>query len=126
MVNAYLWFNALLYVGLAIWCSIAPETTAHAVGFTALTASGRSEFLAVYGGMEFGIGLAFAYFSVSRQPRNGLALAVAFYAPIVLWRAWAIGRYGPLAPTTLALAGMEWLLLLSGLGLLLRQRGRTR
>ncbi|SEL07345.1 hypothetical protein SAMN05428989_1369 [Pseudoxanthomonas sp. GM95] len=126
MVNAYLWFNALLYIGLAIWCTLAPDSTAAAVGFTALTPSGQTEFLAVYGGMEFGIGLLFAYFAVSRQPRNGLVLGVAFYAPIVAWRAFAISRYGPLETTTIALAGFEWLLFLVGLALFLRQRNKHR
>lgn len=125
MANAYLWFNALLYMGLGIWCSIDPDRAAQAVGFTGLTPSGQTEFLAVYGGMEFGIGLAFAYFSVSRQPRNGLVLGVAFYAPIVLWRAWAISLHGPLEPPTWVLAGMEWGLFLLGLVLLL-QRGQER
>jgi hypothetical protein len=124
MVNAYLWFNALLYMGLALWCTIAPDTTAHAIGFTALTPSGQTEFLAVYGGMEFGIGLLFAYFAVSRQPRNGLVLGVVFYGPIVLWRAWAVSQYGPLEATTLGLAAAEWVLFLLGLALFLRQRNK--
>jgi hypothetical protein len=126
MVNAYLWFNALLYIGLAIWCTVAPDATAQAVGFTALTPSGQTEFLAVYGGMEFGIGLLFAYFAVSGQPRNGLVLGVAFYGPIVLWRAFAISRYGPLESTTIGLAAAEWVLLLLGVALFLRQRSRRR
>ncbi len=124
MVNAYLWLNALLYIGLAIWCTVAPDATAHAVGFTALTPSGQTEFLAVYGGMEFGIGVLFAYFAVSRQPRNGLVLGMVFYAPIVAWRAYAISRYGPLESTTIGLAAAEWVLFLSGLALFLRWRNK--
>ncbi len=94
MVNAYLWLNALLYIALALWCTLAPESTAQAVGFTALTPAGQTEFLAVYGGMEFGIGLLFAYFARSRHPRNGLVMALLFYAPIVAWRAYAIAATG--------------------------------
>lgn len=29
MVNAYLWLNALLYIALALWCTLAPESTVH-------------------------------------------------------------------------------------------------
>ncbi|MDQ1119102.1 MULTISPECIES: DUF4345 family protein [Pseudoxanthomonas] len=125
MVNAYLWLNALLYIALALWCTLAPESTAQAVGFTALTPAGQTEFLAVYGGMEFGIGLLFAYFARSRQPRNGLVLALLFYGPIVAWRAYAIARYGLPGGTTLGLVVGEWLLLLAAAGLFLWQRNRA-
>lgn len=124
MVNAYLWLNAVLYLALAVWCTLAPDSTAQAVGFTALTPAGQTEFLAVYGGMEFGIGLLFAYFSLSRQPRNGLVLALLFYGPVVVWRAYAIARYGLPGGTTLGLVAAEWLLLLAAVGLFLRRRGR--
>jgi hypothetical protein len=110
MARSYLYFNAFIYALFAIWCSLAPEQTAHAQGYAALTASGMSEYLVVYGGMEFGFAALFWHWARS-DPRTGLLFALGLYAPIVLWRAVSVLRYGPIAANTLAVAALEAVLL---------------
>ncbi len=124
MVNAYLYLNAALYALLALWCTLFPEATASAVGYRVLSASGQSEYLVIYGGLQLGMAFLFAYFAWTRQPRNGLVLSLAFYLPIVLYRAVTLVRFWPVEPTTSLLAGLEWALLIAACVLLARQRGR--
>ncbi|MEO8364870.1 MAG: DUF4345 domain-containing protein [Pseudoxanthomonas sp.] len=123
MVNAYLYLNAALYALLAAWCTLAPARTAAAVGYQVLDKSGQSEYLVIYGGLQLGMAFLFAYFAWTSQPRNGLVLALAFYVPIVLYRAFTLASLWPLAPATLVLSVLEWLLLIAGAMLWLRLRG---
>ena len=86
MAKAYLWINAVLYVVLAIWCTLSPSKTATAVGYTQLSPAGQSEYLVIYGGLQLGMAFLFGYFAWIDQPRTGLLVALAFYVPIVLFR----------------------------------------
>ena len=122
MVNAYLYLNAFLYFLLAAWCTLFPAETAAAVGFQTLTRSGQSEYLVIYGGLQLGMAFLFAYFAWSKQPRNGLVLALAFYAPIVAYRAVTMLLFWPVEPTTLLLAVLEWAMLIAGVVLWRRAR----
>ncbi|MGH8062937.1 MAG: DUF4345 domain-containing protein [Pseudoxanthomonas sp.] len=123
MVNAYLYLNAALYALLAAWCTLYPARTAAAVGYQVLSKSGQSEYLVVYGGLQWGMAFLFAYFAWTGQARNGLVVALAFYVPIVLYRAFTLARLWPVEPATLVLAVLEWLLLIGGAVLWLRLRG---
>jgi hypothetical protein len=114
MLNAYLYLNAVLYAVLAVWCTLFPAETAVAVGFLALTPSGQSEYLVIYGGLQLGMAFLFAYFAWTGQPRNGLVVALAFYLPIVVYRMATLARFWPVEPTTLLLAVLEWLMLVAG------------
>jgi hypothetical protein len=122
MVNAYLYLNAFLYVLLAAWCTAFPAETAAAVGFQTLTRSGQSEYLVIYGGLQLGMAFLFAYFAWSKQPRNGLVLALAFYVPIVAYRAATVVAFWPVEPTTLLLALLEWIMLIAASVLWWRSR----
>jgi hypothetical protein len=126
MVNAYLYFNAALYALLAAWCTLLPAQTAAAVGFQLLDKSGQSEYLVIYGGLQSGMAFLFAWFAWTRQPRNGLVLALAFYVPIVAYRAFTLAQLWPVGVTTTALAVLEWLLLIAAVALYMRQRGSGR
>ena len=117
MINAYLYLNAALYAVLALWCTLFPETTAAAVGYQVLSRSGQSEYLVIYGGLQLGMAFLFAYFAWTRQPRNGVVLALAFYVPIVLYRSVSMARLWPLEPATLLLALLEWILLIAAIAL---------
>ena len=123
MLNAYLYLNAFLYAFLAAWCTVFPAETAAAVGFQTLTRSGQSEYLVIYGGLQLGMAFLFAYFAWSRQPRNGLVLALAFYVPIVAYRAITVVAFWPVEPTTLLLALLEWIMLITAAVLWRRSRG---
>lgn len=123
MLNAYLYFNAALYALLAAWCTLMPGQTAAAVGFQVLDKSGQSEYLVIYGGLQLGMAFLFAYFARTEQPRNGLVLSLAFYVPIVIYRAFTMASLWPVGPTTFALAVLEWLLLGAAVVLWRRQHG---
>jgi hypothetical protein len=123
MSAAYLYFNSLLYTIFAIWCSAAPERTARSLGLSALTSSGRSEYLVIYGGLQAGLAIAFAFFARHFDLRTvGVHFAIALYLPIVLYRIFTIVSFGPVGSLTLATAGLEVLLLIAALGLNWAQR----
>ncbi len=117
MTAIYLWINAVLYAGLAAWCTLAPTATSQAVGFTQLSASGRSEYAVIYGGMQFGFAFLFGWAALGGHLRFGLVFALALYVPIVLFRAVSLWRFWPVGPTTLWTAMLEVLLLGAALAL---------
>ena len=81
MAAIYLYFNAAVYGMFAVWCSIAPRTTSMSVGYLELSPSGMSEYLVVYGGLEYGIAFFFAYCARAGQIRTGLIFAhIAVFA----------------------------------------------
>jgi hypothetical protein len=117
MTSAYLYLNAAIYLLLAGWCALAPARTAAAVGYASLTRSGQVEYLTIYGGLQLGLAILFAWFAWSQQMRTGLVLALALYAPIVLFRSIGLLRWWPVETATLVLAVVEWLMLLAALWL---------
>lgn len=121
MLRAYLYFNAVLYVLFAIWCTFAPVQTAQQIGYTSLSRSGMSEYLVVYGGIELGLGALFLHCARS-EPRFGLHLALALYLPIVAYRWATLALQWPVTVTTLAVGTLETALLLVALALWARQR----
>lgn len=120
MIAIYLWLNAALYIVFAAWCTLLPQRTAAGVGFTELTRGGASEYLVVYGGLQLGLGLFFAWCARSGLERTGLVFALALYGPIVLWRAVTVARNWPVGTTTLTVAALEVILLASAILLWLR------
>ena len=60
------------------------------------------------GGMELGFAAFFALTAFNAEYRRlGLLFALCMYAPIVLYRAITVLRYGPLSSTTLTVAVLE-------------------
>lgn len=55
MVPVYLWANAAIYALLGAACALNPDRLARAVGYFTLDNTGRSEFLAIYAGLDFGL-----------------------------------------------------------------------
>ena len=121
MEAAYLWLNAALYAIFAVLCSARATVTARSLGYGSLTASGMSEYLTIYGGLQVGLAIAFAL-CAAREPmhRHGLMLAAALYAPVVAFRWFGILRNGPVWRLTWMVAGLETFLLLVSLALLWR------
>jgi len=112
---AYLYLNAFLYLLFAVWITLSPWSVARNIGFEALSASGRSEFLVVYGGMELGLAAFFALTAFHAEYRRlGLLFGLCLYAPIVLYRVVTVVRYGPVSTTTLSVAALELVLLVWG------------
>jgi hypothetical protein len=119
---AYLYANSVLYVLFAAWVTISPWRTAAGVGFEKLSASGKSEYLVVYGGLELGLAVFFAITAMNAaQHRIGLLFALCLYVPIVIYRVVTVPLFWPVASTTLVVAALEAGLLIWG-GLLYLQR----
>jgi hypothetical protein len=91
----YLGFNALMYVVLGLWCAIAPRQTSAFVGLEPSNAGGQSEYLAVYGGLQTGLGVFFAWaVMVPEYRRAALLMSLLIYLGIVLFRTLAVARLG--------------------------------
>lgn len=116
MASIYFYLNAVIYVGLAIVCTLRPGPTATGIGFIELNRSGRSEYLVVYGGLQLGLGLF--YFLLGRNPTYvsiGVLFSLLLYAPMVAYRMVSIWLHRPTSAVTLGTATLEVLLLLGAL-----------
>lgn len=103
-----------VYIGLAIWCSVAPDQTAASVGFTLTPGSGQSEFFVVYGGLELALGIAFL--SPLRHKADtifALRLCCLVHSCLVVFRTVSFVKFADIGTTTYALAAGEWLILVS-------------
>ncbi len=104
----YLYVNAALYLLFAVWSTVSPLKTARTIGYEALSTSGRSEFLVVYGGLELGMAAMFAYMAATPQlQRPGVLIALLFYVPIVLYRIVTVLKFWPVRPATLYVGSLE-------------------
>jgi hypothetical protein len=88
--------------------------TAPAMGFTALTHGGRSEYLTIYGGLQVGFAIAFWLLARNASLHGpGVLFAIALYAPIVLFRLISLARFCPVGAVTLGTAALEVVLLVA-------------
>ena len=119
IAKTYLVVVALLYLALALWCSFQPETTSKSVGFQLNGGSGHSEFLTVYGGLEFGLALALLA-SLAKPETVGYALVacILIHASLVVFRSIGFICYNDFESTTYKLAIGEWVITLLGLAIL--------
>ena len=107
-MRAYLYLNAFIYAAFAVWCTMAPVSTAANLGYKELSRGGHSEYLVVYGGLQLGLAILFGL--LARDPalwRLGMFIAIGIYTPIVLYRAVTVLKWMPVPPLTLATAGLE-------------------
>lgn len=95
MTSVYLAINAIMYLGFGIWCGLSPYWTSEAVGFNLIGQKGMSEYTAVYGGLQFGIGL-FYLLSVldSKLTYPALVFSVCFYPSLAIFRTYSIFKHG--------------------------------
>jgi hypothetical protein len=117
-MKIYLYFNAVLYVLFAAWCSLSPTNTSNNIGFLSLSSGGKSEYLVVYGGLQ--LGLAIAFWLLARDPslwKIGMLLSIALYAPIVLYRIVTVARFWPVPSLTLGTGALEIALLIGALAI---------
>ncbi|TWT34235.1 hypothetical protein [Blastopirellula retiformator] len=123
IARAFLALVGSLYVGLGIWCAVAPEKTSKMVGFGLQPGAGQSEFLTVYGGLEVGLGLLFLW----PLYRNGdvefpLTACVIVHGALVLFRSIGFFTYSGFSPMTYNLAVSEWAIFLLAVGLFFWKR----
>ena len=116
LAKTYLAVVALMYLGLALWCSFQPNTTSEKVGFELIGGTGRSEFLTIYGGLEFGLALALlAALFKPEAVGYGLVACVLIHASLVVFRSIGFFSFSDFNSITYKLAIGEWLILLVGL-----------
>ena len=114
MSAAYLWFNALAYAGLALWCTLSPVSTSQALGYLSLSPGGQSEYATIYGGLQWGLALLFALFAMKPElRRTGVLAAILLYAPIVLYRQVSLAQNAPVETLTYVVAVLEVILLVA-------------
>lgn len=119
----YLYANAVLYCIFAVWSTVSPWKVAANIGYETLSASGRSEFLVVYGGLELGLAAMFAYMAATPAlQRPGVLIALFFYVAIVAYRVITVLKFWPVRPMTLYVGSLELALLLWGVLVLLFSR----
>jgi hypothetical protein len=119
MSKIYFATNAVLYFALALLCTFKHRQTSRGTGFTELNNSGHSEYLVIYGGLQMGLALFYAWLARDAQlARVGIVFSVLLYAPIVLYRVATVLMYKPVSNVTLGTAALEVVLLIWGAWLL--------
>ena len=116
LIKIYLTVVGLIYAALAVWCAVDPETTSQKVGFSLSGGSGQSEFLTVYGGLEFGMALMFLspwFKDEFTLPMLWACLLV--HASLVLFRTAGFLLFTNLEGMTYRLAIGEWVIFLLAL-----------
>ncbi|MFW5830326.1 MAG: DUF4345 family protein [Planctomycetota bacterium] len=102
---------AILYGLLGCWSLLAPEQVANGVHLSWHNASGRSEFLTVYGGLELGLAAGFLLGAVTPRLQAGV-LAMACCSSLGL----LLVRTGSMLPAD-PLHGVVWILFATELAL---------
>jgi hypothetical protein len=116
----FLTFVGLVYLALAIWCTFDSETTSQKVGFALNGGSGQSEFVTVYGGLEFALALVLLMPWVwNESTRFALVSCTLVHASLVIFRTFAYFRFEGIEPFTHRLAIGEWVILLASIAMLL-------
>lgn len=102
-----------IYLYLALWCAIQPAVTSRLVGLTIEPGSGQSEFLTVYGGLEFGLALVFLMpFVKPHLVQASLLSCLLIHGSLVAFRTVGFLLYEGIQPMTWKLATGEWAILL--------------
>ena len=112
MAKWYLALVGAVYCGLGVWCSVQPTKTSGVVGFTLQPGSGQSEFLVVYGGLEFALGLIFLLPLIRSSDTSFAMLAcLILHACLVGFRTVSFFLFQGIGSNTYTLAAAEWLIL---------------
>lgn len=113
-IRIYLMLLGILYVALGLWCSISPVSTSAKVGFRLQGDSGTNEFITVYGGLEFALGILFLMPLLNSDlTRWSLLLCLVVHGSLVLFRSLAFLSYSDVQPMTIRLAAGEWGILIA-------------
>jgi hypothetical protein len=106
-----------------MWCTFSPTETSQKIGFTLNGGSGKSEYMTVYGGLEFGLALVLIVFAWRpAMVSEGVLICVLIHAALVLFRTVSLFWFSDIEPMTWKLAAGEWAILLLGLATLFVSR----
>lgn len=118
MVSLYLYANAALYAIFALWCTFAREKTAQSIGYLTRSNAGNSEYLTVYGGLQWGMAVMFATLAAHEAPASlALFISIGLYVPIVVYRWITVVRFSPVGGMVKGVAVLETALLLAAVAL---------
>ena len=110
-IKTFLTMVGVTYLCLAVWCALQPVGTSQAIGFQIASGSGHSEYLTVYGGLQFGLGLLFLWPLIrNAYVESTLRLCLVIHGSIVGFRTLSFGIYQDIHPVTIYLAVGEWCL----------------
>ena len=99
MAKALLIFNGVLYIALALWCTLLPTNTSHAIGFGLPNNSAKSEYIVVYGGLELAMGAFFLLCAFrAGMTEAGLWFALLTYGCLMVYRIGTIIALKDLSP----------------------------
>lgn len=115
----FLLLAGLLYLALAVYCTVRPQAAAETVHLAPEGAGGQSEFLVIYGGLELAMAVLFILPVFGLYPqRPALITFLVIHGLLVSFRTVSFFLYGPLPSSTTKLAIGEWVLFIGGLLLL--------
>lgn len=87
MAKVFLILNGVLYIGLALWCTLLPMRTSAAIGLGLPNDSAKSEYLVVYGGLELAMGVFFLLCAFkANMLEAGLWFALLAYGCLMVYR----------------------------------------
>ena len=116
IAKLFLTLVGIIYLGLAVWCSVSPAVTSEKVGFKLNPGSGQSEFLVIYGGLELGLALIFLLPLVREDCLfSSLLACVLIHACLVVFRTISLFLFSDISPMTYQLAIGEWVILILAL-----------
>lgn len=125
ITKVFIGLVGMMYAGLAIWCSVQPDMTSKKVGFQLIGGSGKSEFLTVYGGLEFGLALLLLASLFSKETViYGLWAVLLVHGALVLFRTISLFAYADIGAFTYRLAIGEWVIFLASAALLVFRLSR--
>jgi hypothetical protein len=115
LARIYLIAVSVIYLALAIWCSVSPTVTSEKVGFELKGGSGQSEFMTVYGGLEFGLALVLLLPVFKQEAVNyGVLACLLVHGSLCLFRTISFFCFSDIGPMTYKLAIGEWVIFLLG------------
>lgn len=116
ITKIFLALVGVMYLGLAIWCTLSPDVTSAKLGFELNSGSGQSEFIVIYGGLELAMSLIFLLPLIRKDSLIGSLLAcVVIHACLVAFRTYSLLVYSDISGMTYQLAIGEWVLLILSL-----------
>jgi hypothetical protein len=110
MTKAYLIINAISYLVFSLWCLLKPADTAQNLGYSFLNNGGKTEYMAVYVGMELGFCAFFTLCALyPKYAETGLIFAVCLYLGLMLVRTITALKLGDIPTIIYVVGALEYI-----------------
>jgi hypothetical protein len=116
MARIFLAIVGIVYLYLAALCTFSPASSAKMIGLDLQPGSGQSEFVTVYGGLEFALAVAFLWplYRAADTP-YALGFCLLSHGCLVAFRGYSLLIYRGISPMTYQLAVADWVIFLLAL-----------